>query len=86
MSSKSNATQLKLDPEKFTSTAHRLIIGSCEDMSEIEDDSIQLMVTSPPYYNAPLRLRRPIFKLRKLFGLSLRHSHVRPIVYWKTDE
>lgn len=53
MSSKSNATQLKLDPEKFTSTAHRLIIGSCEDMSEIEDDSIQLMVTSPPYYNAP---------------------------------
>lgn len=34
-------------------THHKLIIGSCESMAEIEDESIQLVVTSPPYYNAP---------------------------------
>lgn len=34
-------------------TNHRLILGNCMDMSEIEDESVQLIVTSPPYYNAP---------------------------------
>jgi len=35
------------------STLHKLIIGDCAKMPEIEDDSIHLMVTSPPYFNAP---------------------------------
>ena len=35
------------------STSHKLIIGSSERMDEIEDDSVQLAVTSPPYFNAP---------------------------------
>lgn len=34
-------------------TYHKLIIGDCSSMQEIEDESIQLMVTSPPYFNAP---------------------------------
>jgi site-specific DNA-methyltransferase (adenine-specific) len=34
-------------------TIHILIIGNCEEMHEIPDDSIHLVVTSPPYYNAP---------------------------------
>lgn len=34
-------------------TKHRLIIGSSESMAEINDESIQLIVTSPPYFNAP---------------------------------
>lgn len=34
-------------------THHRLIIGDCQSMTEIPSDSIQLVVTSPPYYNAP---------------------------------
>lgn len=34
-------------------TWHRIIIGDCVDMKEIPDNSINLMVTSPPYYNAP---------------------------------
>jgi DNA modification methylase len=34
-------------------TNHKLIIGSSESMEEIKDDSIQLVVTSPPYFNAP---------------------------------
>jgi len=35
------------------STQHKLIIGNCMSMEEIPDESIHLMVTSPPYFNAP---------------------------------
>jgi len=32
---------------------HKLIIGNCMSMEEIPDETIHLMVTSPPYFNAP---------------------------------
>jgi len=35
------------------STSHRIIFGSCEKMEELDNNSIHLMVTSPPYFNAP---------------------------------
>ena len=34
-------------------TNHKLILGNSENMKEIKDDSIHLVVTSPPYFNAP---------------------------------
>jgi len=34
-------------------TYHKIIIGDCQKMPELEDKSVHLMVTSPPYYNAP---------------------------------
>lgn len=34
-------------------TSHKLIIGSCAKMGELEDESIHLAITSPPYFNAP---------------------------------
>ena len=34
-------------------TVHRVVFGDCRTMKEIPDQSIQLTVTSPPYYNAP---------------------------------
>ncbi len=34
-------------------THHKLIIGNSMSMKEIPDGSIHLMVTSPPYFNAP---------------------------------
>jgi len=34
-------------------TYHKLIIGNCMSMDEISDNSVHLMVTSPPYFNAP---------------------------------
>jgi modification methylase len=34
-------------------TNHKIIFGNCMDMSEIQNESIHLVVTSPPYYNAP---------------------------------
>ncbi len=37
----------------MTSTWHRIIFGNCRDMHEIPNESVHLMVTSPPYYNAP---------------------------------
>ena len=34
-------------------TFHRIVLGDCKSMREIRDESVHLMVTSPPYYNAP---------------------------------
>lgn len=34
-------------------THHKLIIGNCMSIQEIEDESVHLMVISPPYFNAP---------------------------------
>lgn len=34
-------------------TWHKIVFGDARDMSEIPDRSVHLMVTSPPYYNAP---------------------------------
>jgi modification methylase len=34
-------------------TKHKLIIGSAERMNKVDDESIDLIVTSPPYFNAP---------------------------------
>jgi len=34
-------------------THHKLIIGNCISMKEIPDESVHLMITSPPYFNAP---------------------------------
>jgi DNA modification methylase len=34
-------------------TWHKIVFGDCHKMTEVPDESIHLMVTSPPYYNAP---------------------------------
>lgn len=34
-------------------TKHKIIFGNCMSMDEIQDESIHLVVTSPPYFNAP---------------------------------
>lgn len=34
-------------------TWHKIVFGDCRKMTEVPDESIHLMVTSPPYYNAP---------------------------------
>ena len=35
----------------MTSTIHRLIHGDARDLSFLNDDSVHLVVTSPPYWN-----------------------------------
>jgi len=39
-------------------TNHKLIIGDCSNMKEIKDGTIQLVVTSPPYFNAPFDYKK----------------------------
>jgi len=34
-------------------TWHKIIIGDAWNMEEIEDRIVYLMITSPPYFNAP---------------------------------
>jgi DNA modification methylase len=34
-------------------TIHKLIVGNCMIMNEIPNNSVHLMITSPPYFNAP---------------------------------
>ena len=34
-------------------TTHKIIIGDSRQMKEIPDESVHLIVTSPPYFNAP---------------------------------
>lgn len=34
-------------------TAHKIIIGDSTSMEELKDESIHLIITSPPYFNAP---------------------------------
>jgi DNA modification methylase len=31
----------------------KVIFGSSENMKEVQDNSVHMVVTSPPYYNAP---------------------------------
>lgn len=38
---------------KTMKTRHKLIWGDAENMKELEDNSVHLVVTSPPYFNAP---------------------------------
>ena len=39
--------------DKTMKTHHKLIFGDAENMKELEDKSVHLVVTSPPYFNAP---------------------------------
>ncbi|MBD3195777.1 MAG: site-specific DNA-methyltransferase [Candidatus Lokiarchaeota archaeon] len=34
-------------------TYHKIIFGNCMSMEELSDESVHLIVTSPPYFNAP---------------------------------
>ncbi len=38
---------------KIVKTHHKLIFGDAENMKELKDKSVHLVVTSPPYFNAP---------------------------------
>lgn len=38
---------------KNVKTFHKLIFGDAENMKELETNSVHLVVTSPPYFNAP---------------------------------
>jgi site-specific DNA-methyltransferase (adenine-specific) len=38
-------------PKPFDSTTHRIMRGDARDLSKVPDESVHLIVTSPPYFN-----------------------------------
>jgi len=42
-----------MEKNKGSETTNKIIFGSCENMGELPDHSVHLVVTSPPYFNAP---------------------------------
>jgi len=47
-------------------TKHTLIVGNCSSMKEIPNNSVHLVVTSPPYFNAPFDYKE-LFKNYKTY-------------------
>ena len=41
-------------------TKQRIIVGNSQSMTELADDSIHLMITSPPYFNAKMYTNKPL--------------------------
>jgi DNA modification methylase len=55
----------KINIEKYNSfiinnTVQKIFLGNSMKMSELSDESIHLMVTSPPYFNTKMYSREPI--------------------------
>ena len=44
----------------INNTSHRIYMRSAMDMKELEDNSVHLMVTSPPYFNAKMYTKKPV--------------------------
>lgn len=69
---------LKIDDNNFPSELeNKFILGSSENMKEIPDNSVHLMVTSPPYnvskeYDEDLSLEEYLDMLRKVFKETYR--------------
>ena len=45
---------------QINDTAHKIYIKNAMNMAELADNSIHLMVTSPPYFNAKMYAKEPI--------------------------
>lgn len=41
-------------------TLQRVILGSSQSMDELDDNSVHLMITSPPYFNAKMYSKEPL--------------------------
>ena len=50
-------------------TIHKLIIGDCSEMKEIPDNGVHLVVTSPPYFNAPFDYKKLFKNYNEYLGL-----------------
>lgn len=50
-------------------TFHRVIIGDSREMKEIENEKVHLVVTSPPYYNAPFDYKGYFTKYSEFLSL-----------------
>lgn len=44
----------------INNTLQRILVKSSMDMSELKDESVHMMVTSPPYFNAKMYSKKPV--------------------------
>ena len=45
---------------QINDASHKIYIKNSMSMDELEDNSIHLMVTSPPYFNAKMYTKKPV--------------------------
>jgi hypothetical protein len=53
----------RYEPEyslKVNNTLQRIFVGNSMEMNELADNSVHLMITSPPYYNAKMYSKEPL--------------------------
>jgi len=55
-------------------TNHKIIFGNCMSMAELADDSVHLIVTSPPYFNAPFDYQGLFKNYEQFLGVLRRFS------------
>ena len=60
----------------------KVVFGSSEDMRELRDDSIALVITSPPYYNAPFDFPGLFKSYDDFLSLPVSYTHLTlPTIY-----
>jgi len=50
----------KINTIEANETIQRVVLSSSQSMNELDDDSVHLMITSPPYFNAKMYSKEPI--------------------------
>lgn len=55
-------------------TSHKIIFGNCMSMEELSNESIHLIVTSPPYFNAPFDYQGLFTNYEKYLNVLSRFS------------
>jgi len=50
----------KINNLEINETFQKIIVGDSQNMAELEDNSVNLMITSPPYFDAKMYSREPI--------------------------
>lgn len=55
-------------------TNHKIIFGNCMSMKELENESVHLIVTSPPYFNAPFDYKGLFKNYNQYLGVLKRFS------------
>lgn len=53
-------------------TKHKVIFGNCMSMTELPDESVHLIVTSPPYFNAPFDYKGLFVNYEQYLGVIKR--------------
>ena len=54
-------------------TTHKIIFGNCMSMEELANESVHLIVTSPPYFNAPFDYQGLFKNYEQYLGVYIKY-------------